>query len=210
MRVRSGLRISAASAAFLICTTDGAMSQLPSQQSPYPLNDIAVTLSSGTVVRIRNIVIFRSQRGSRLTVYVETPTPSTERARVAVEAKEIAGFQVRSAPTANPMSVRVVVCRTRGCLEMREIPREMFSFIRQSDGSWQPEERPDSIESGDERGGRSSLAEPPHRTRASPGSGYSDRQRPLVLVGFGVEFLLSVPQLTGRVSSPTVRRTFQG
>ena len=121
------------------------MSQLPSQQSPYPLNDIAVTLSSGTVVRIRNIVVFRSQKGSRLTVYVETPTPSTERARVALEAKEIAGLQVTSASSANPTSVHVVVCRTQGCLEMREMPQEMFSFVRQADGAWQSEKRPDSI-----------------------------------------------------------------
>src|SRR5688500_5045864 len=105
LRVGLRLRICAASAAFLLCTTDGAMGQLPSQTSPYPMNGIAVTLSSGTVVRIRNIVVFRSQKGSRLTVYVETPTPSTERARVALEAKEIAGLQVTAA--SNPTNVSV-------------------------------------------------------------------------------------------------------
>jgi hypothetical protein len=65
------------------------MSQVPAQESPYPMNDIAVTLPSGTVVRIRNVVFFRGRSGSGLTIYIETPTPSTESERLALEAREV-------------------------------------------------------------------------------------------------------------------------
>jgi hypothetical protein len=136
------LRVFVASAACLVCTTEGARSQLPSQKNPFPMNDIAVILSSGTVVRIRNTVVFRRQNESRLTLYIETPTPSTEPASVALEAQEIARLQLKFAPRENPTSVSVGICRTQGCLEMREIPEEMFWFVRQPDGSWQAEKQP--------------------------------------------------------------------
>jgi hypothetical protein len=121
------------------------MSQVQSQESHFPMNDIAVTLSSGTVVRIRNIVVFRSQNGSGLTVYIETPTLSTEPERVALEAKEVAGLQVKSRKSDGATSVSIGVCRTQGCLEMREIPQEMFLFVLKPDGSLQAQKRPDSI-----------------------------------------------------------------
>ena len=120
------------------------MSQAPSQTAHYPMNDIAVTLSSGTIVRIRNVVVLRTQNGSGLAVYIQTPTPATEPKRLALEAKEVAGVQLRSPTSENITSVRVVVCRTQGCLEMRESPQEMFLFVRNPDGSLQAQERPDS------------------------------------------------------------------
>jgi hypothetical protein len=118
------------------------MSQTPSQTGQYPMTDIPVTLASGTVIRVRNVVIVRSQNGNGLAVYIETPTPSTEPDRVALEAKEVAGLQVKSPMIGNLTSVRVAVCRTSGCLEMREKPREMFSFVRKSDGSLEAEKQP--------------------------------------------------------------------
>jgi hypothetical protein len=118
------------------------MTQAPSQTGHYPMNDITVTLATGTVVRIRNIVVFRSQNGSGLTVYIETPTPSTEPERLALEAKEVAGLQVKFPTTANLTSVSVAVCRTSGCLEMREKPQEMFLFVRKSDGSLEAAKQP--------------------------------------------------------------------
>ena len=123
---------------------EGAMSQVESQMSDYPMNDIAVTLSSGTIVRIRNIVVFRSQSRVGLTVYIETPTPSTEPERLALEAKEVAELQ-KSPTTDSATSVSVGVCRTQGCLEMRERPQEMFVFARKPDGSLQAQRPPDSI-----------------------------------------------------------------
>jgi hypothetical protein len=109
------------------------------------MDDIAFTLSSGTVIRIRNIVVFRGPTGSRLNVFVQTPTPPTDRARVALEAKEIAGLKLASASTDSAGTVIVVVCRTQACLEMREMPPEIFLFVRQTDGSWQPITRPDAL-----------------------------------------------------------------
>ena len=142
MRIELGLRSVAASAALFVCASEGAMSQAPSQTGHYPMTDIAVTLASGTVVRIRNVVVFRSQNGSGLTVYIETPTPSTEPDRLALEAKEVAGLQVKSPTIGNLTSVRVAVCRTSGCLEMREKPQEMFLFVRKSDGSLEAAKQP--------------------------------------------------------------------
>jgi hypothetical protein len=148
VRIELGLRAVGAGAAFFVCTSEGAMSQASSQPSQYPMNDIAVTLASGTVVRVRNVVIVRDQNDSRLAVYIETPTPSTEPERVAAEAKEVAGLQVKSPTIGNLTSVRVAVCRTRGCLEMREKPQEMFSFVRKSDGTLEAEKQPPMVAAG--------------------------------------------------------------
>jgi hypothetical protein len=145
VRIELNLKTLAASAAIFVCGSEGAMSQAPSQTGPR--NDLAVTLASGTVVRIRNMVIFQSQNGSGLAVYIETPTPSTDRDRLALEAKEVAGLQLKS-PTSGNLSltsVRVAVCRTSGCLEMREKPQEMFSFVRKSDGTLEAEKPPPAV-----------------------------------------------------------------
>ena len=146
MRIGLGLRSVAASAAFFVCTSEGARSQAPSQTGHDSVNNLAITLSSGTVVRIRNMVVFQNQNGSALlAVYIETPTPSTEPKRLALEAKEVAGLQVKSPTIGTLTRVIVAVCRTNGCLEMREKPREMFSFIRKSDGSLEAEKQPDVV-----------------------------------------------------------------
>jgi hypothetical protein len=152
VRIQSCLRTVAAGAVFFVCTSE-AISQAPSQTGQYPTNDIAVTLASGTVVRIRNIVVFRGPNGNELAVYIETPTPSTDSERVASEAKEIAGLQIKSSPPSNLTtgelgSVSVAVCRTRGCLEMREKPQEMFLFVRKSDGSLEAEKQPSTATAG--------------------------------------------------------------
>jgi hypothetical protein len=148
VRIELGLRAVAASAVIVVCTSEGAMSQVPSQTGHYPMTDVAVTLTSGTVVRIRNVVVFQSQNVNELAVYIETPTPSTQPDRLALEAKEIAGLQVKSPTLRNFTSVRVVVCRTTGCLEMREKPQEMFSFTRKSDGSLEADKQPSTAAAG--------------------------------------------------------------
>lgn len=150
MRIELGLRIVAAGAAFLVCVSEGAMSQAPLQAGQAPPNDIAVTLTSGTVVRIRNIAVFRSQKGSELVVYIETPTPSTEPARLALEAKEVAGLQIKGPMSGNLASVSVAVCRTTICLQMREKPEELFVFARKADGSLETEKRPSITRTGDD------------------------------------------------------------
>jgi hypothetical protein len=149
VRIELGLRIVAASAAFFVCTSEPAYSQAPSQTGQYPTNDIAVTLTSGTVVRIRNVVVFRGPIGNVLTVYIETPTPSTQSERVASEAKEVAGLQLKAPTIGSLTGVSVAVCRTSGCLQMREKPQEMFHFIRKSDGSLETEKQPSNAAVGD-------------------------------------------------------------
>jgi hypothetical protein len=137
-----GLRTAAISAILFACASQAAMGQAPTQTGQYPMNDIAVTLASGTVVRVRNIVIVRIQNVSGLAVYIETPTPSSERERVALEAKEVAGLQLKAPTIGNLASVTIIVCRTRGCLELREKSPETFSFVRKSDGSLEAEKQP--------------------------------------------------------------------
>ena len=148
MRIELGLRTVAASAAFFVCTSEGAIGQAPSETGHNPMNNIAVTLTSGTVIRIRNVVVVRGPNGSGLAVYIETPTPSTEPERLALEAKEVAGLQLKSPMAGNLTSVSVAVCRTSGCLEMREKPQEMFSFVRKSDGSLEAEKQPSTTAAG--------------------------------------------------------------
>ena len=129
------------------------MSQQPAQNYPYPMNDIAVALTSGTVVRVRNVVVFKGGSGSgpirgvpnnALTLYIETPTPPTEPERVATEAHELLGFQEKLTAIKDATTASIGICRTRLCLEMREIPKEMFIFERRANGSWHRQERRDS------------------------------------------------------------------
>jgi hypothetical protein len=136
------LRTVASSVILVACASHAAIGQAPTQTGQYPMNDIAVTLASGTVIRIRNAVVVRIQNVSGLAVYIETPTPSTERERVALEAKEVAGFELKAPAFGNLASVTVIVCRTNGCLELREKSPETFSFVRKPDGSLKAEEQP--------------------------------------------------------------------
>ena len=116
------------------------------QDYPYPVNDIAVTLASGTIVRVRNIVVFDwptggdSIRGApvnALTLYIETPTPRTEPVRLAKEAQELLGLEEKLPAIKDATVASIGICRTRLCVEMREIPQEMFRFVRGANGSWE-------------------------------------------------------------------------
>jgi hypothetical protein len=129
------------------------MSQQPVLNYPYPMNDIAVPLPSGTVVRVRNIGVFQGGKGSgsvdgvpgnALTLYIETPTPATEPERLATEAQELLGLQEKIPAIKHATVASVGVCRTRLCVEMREVPQEMFNFVRDANGSWEPQMRPGS------------------------------------------------------------------
>jgi hypothetical protein len=115
------------------------MSQSPTPSGP--MNDTPVTLPSGTVVRVRNIVVFVGPAKS-LTLYIESPTPASDTVRLAREAMELVALHGTTSslgPTARAM---VGICRTQACLEMRKVPREMFFFSAQPDGTWRAEPRP--------------------------------------------------------------------
>ena len=130
-----------------------SMSHPPAENHPYPLSDVGVALPSGTVVRLRDVVVLQSGKGTgplhgvpgnTVTLYIETPTPSTEPERLAIEARELLGLHETFRPVKEATVARVGICRTRLCLEMREIPQEIFSFVRRADGSWTLQERPES------------------------------------------------------------------
>jgi hypothetical protein len=113
-----------------------AMSQTPTPDSPYPANNTPVTLPSGTVVRVRNIVVFAGPTGKSLTLYIQSPTDAADTARVAREARQLVELHGAAAGLGSPKRAVVGICRTQACLEMREAPREMFFFLSQPDGSW--------------------------------------------------------------------------
>jgi hypothetical protein len=105
--------------------------------------DTPVTLSSGTTVRVRNIVMLAGPGGKSLTLYIETPTHAVDTVRVAREAKELVDLHGGSAALGPLGRVSVGVCRTQACLEMREAPNEMFVFLPRPDGSWRAVAPPD-------------------------------------------------------------------
>ena len=104
---------------------------------PYPMNDVPVTLPSGTIVRVRNIVVFAGLRDRTLTLHFETPTEPADSARVAREARDLIEIYGASKALAPLARARVGVCRTQACLEMRDEPQELFSFERRPDGTWE-------------------------------------------------------------------------
>jgi hypothetical protein len=153
VRIKSVIRVLATASACLVSATETAMSQQSAQNYPYPINDIAVALPSGTVVRVRNIVVFQGGKGhgsirgvpvNALTLYIETPTPSTEPERLATEAQELLGLKEKLPAIKDATIASVGICRSRLCLEMKETPQEMFTFVRRVNGSWERQERPGS------------------------------------------------------------------
>jgi hypothetical protein len=132
-RIRLGVVLGIAS---LHLTAGVARGQSPMPASPYPANDSPVTLPSGTVVRVRQLVVFTGPHGKALTLYIQTPTPALDSARLAREAKELVDLHGASGGLGPLARATVGVCRTQACLEMRGTPSEMFFFVAQSDGSW--------------------------------------------------------------------------
>jgi hypothetical protein len=112
----------------------GAQDPIPS--NPYPANDSPLTLPSGTVVRQRNLVVFRGQNGTSLTIVIQTPTDRADSVRVAREAQEVAALHDAYARAQGIARISVAVCRSQSCLELREVANEMFHFVRAADGSW--------------------------------------------------------------------------
>jgi hypothetical protein len=116
--------------------------QTGSSGHPYPTNDAPLTLSSGTVVRQRNLVVFRGFNYSKLTIIIETPTVASDTHRVAQEAQEVATLHDTFARTQGASGITVDVCRTQACFELREAAAETFHFARGQDGTWQPVDLP--------------------------------------------------------------------
>ena len=111
----------------------------PEVTGGFPANDTPLTLPSGTVVRVRNLVVFRGHSGSTLTIMIETPSPAADSGRVAQEALELARLHDEFADKQAIGRIVVAVCRTQACLETRERPSEMFQFIRRTDRTWVPD-----------------------------------------------------------------------
>jgi len=112
------------------------MNQAPDPNSPNPSNDIPVTLPSGTVVHVRNVVIVSGKIGRSLTLYIETPTPQAKSKQLASESSELVDKWNDFSKQHGIDRVIIAICRTQACLETREITTEMFRFDRQADGSW--------------------------------------------------------------------------
>ncbi|HEY4219176.1 MAG TPA: hypothetical protein VGM67_18665 [Gemmatimonadaceae bacterium] len=100
------------------------------------MNDAPLTLPSGTVVRQRNIVVFRGRHAGHVRIVIETPTPAAESDHVGRDAHAVAVLHDTLASAHDIGCVIVDVCRTQACLELREPPLESFSFVRGPDGNW--------------------------------------------------------------------------
>lgn len=112
------------------------MAQNTDPAQPFPLEDTPLTLTSGTIVHVRNLVIFQGRTKRQLTIVVETPTAATDTERLAREAKELANMHQQFAEMEHLDGITVAVCRTQACLETREAPSETFRFVRAIDGYW--------------------------------------------------------------------------
>jgi len=128
-----------------VCIAPSGMdAQNPTAAHPYPANDRPLRLPSGTVVRQRNLVVFRGRNGTALTITIETPTAAVDSARVNQEAHEVAVLHDTYAQIEGINRITVAICRTQACLELREAAIEMFHFWRRQDGTWRADHAPAS------------------------------------------------------------------
>jgi hypothetical protein len=102
----------------------------------HPGTNTPLTLPSAVVVQLRNLVVFRGQNASRLTIIFETPSSAADLVRVAREAHELAVLHSEFADAQRITRLTIGVCRTPVCLELREPPTEIFHFMRAPDRSW--------------------------------------------------------------------------
>lgn len=107
-------------------------------RGPYPTTNLPVTLASGTVVRVRNLVVFHGNNTRQLTIMIETPTPVTDNRRLADEARQLAVVYRQYADNEQIDGITISLCRTQACLELREVPTERFHFTRGANGAWTP------------------------------------------------------------------------
>jgi len=112
-------------------------SGLVPSSTPGPSSDTPITLPSGTVVRVRNLVILKKLGGpNALTIYIETPTLEADGAQLAREAQELVTMHDTFAESQGIATIAVAVCRTRECSELREAPSEYYRFSRAENGGW--------------------------------------------------------------------------
>jgi hypothetical protein len=110
--------------------------QNPAPTNRSPTNDAPLTLSSGTVVRMRNLVVYFGRNTRNMTVFIETPTPASDSTRLADEAYELANLHREFADKEQLGTIIIAVCRTQACSELRETSTEQFVFARTADGDW--------------------------------------------------------------------------
>ena len=98
--------------------------------------DEPLTLPSGIVVRVRNLVLFEGGATRALTVYVQMPVSLSDRDVSMRAAHEIADLHLETANQQGITAIIIAVCRTQDCLELRGPPAQQFSFTRTTDGRW--------------------------------------------------------------------------
>lgn len=122
--------------AALCCTARATQAQSPAPAGGYPLEDVPVTLPSGTVVRVRDVIVFAGAAGKTLTLYIQSAMPASDSAALARDARALVDRYGASGELGPLARVIVGICRTQACLEMRAVPSEMFEFVAGPDGSW--------------------------------------------------------------------------
>ena len=113
---------------------------------PYPTQRTPLTLPSGHVVVIRNLVVSTQagQSGGAFSILYETTQPASEHAARQAEAVEVVELHRSWAEERDLDLMCAAICNTDAAAEMREMPEVVFFFKRGLDGRWMLDREADS------------------------------------------------------------------
>lgn len=105
---------------------------------PYPTQRTPLTLPSGHVVVILNLVVSTQagQPGGAFTVQYETRHPASQHAARQAEAVEVVEAHRAWAEAHGFDVITAAICNTLAAAEMREMPEVVFYFKPGVDGRW--------------------------------------------------------------------------
>jgi hypothetical protein len=110
------------------------MSPDPDGASGFPLMDETVHLSSGTTVRIRNIVVVRHTSGTTLSLIVERGSSWEDHTPFVAE--ELANAHSEFAKVQAATRIAIGICDTPACVELTAAPSEIYFFTGDASQEW--------------------------------------------------------------------------
>lgn len=105
---------------------------------PYPTQRTSLTLPSGRVVVILNLVVSTQagHPGGAFSIHYETRQPAAAHAARQAEAVEVVEAHRARAEERGFDLMTAAICNTLAAAEMREMPEVEFYFKRGLDGRW--------------------------------------------------------------------------
>lgn len=119
-----------------LIATKSVRAQSPFDAKPYPAMDLPMTLSSGHVWRVRNLVVLVSGGRKALTIFVETGDAVRDSATMLFDASALVREHPELQAGESLDRITVAVCRTEACIELRERPSDLWLFERLPAGGW--------------------------------------------------------------------------